>query len=129
MAFGRSSAAHLVSIVDIALAAGDLFAAARTVETFPASPERVQAAAAVAEQATRAGDRVLTARMVDLVAKPSAQATVWLVVAGAATGDLRRQSLAQAVRLDRWHAVVEAVVEEEPSAFEAIYREFEAVQD
>jgi hypothetical protein len=49
--------------------------------------------------------------------------------AAAGFGVFRRQAIATALRLTRWHEAVEAVVEDEPSAFGVILDEFTTVQD
>ncbi|MEU0886032.1 hypothetical protein ABZ345_46275 [Lentzea sp. NPDC005914] len=118
----------LESILDSAVAAGDLQAAAEAAQAMTETSHRVWAAAAVALRAVQDGDPDFALRMVDLVATPADQAFVWLSIAGASE-ELRSRAIVHAVRLIRWNAVVESVVEEMPSAREAILAEFEAVQD
>jgi phage gp37-like protein len=59
---------------------------------------------------------------------PTHDIAVWLATGGASE-ESRRRAVAHALRVARWDVVVEAVVQEEPSASEQIVAEFEAVQD
>ncbi|MFD9701273.1 hypothetical protein [Lentzea sp. NPDC059081] len=109
------------SVLDIALTAGDIRAAARMVPSRTDPTDRLRAAVAVARCTDE--PQVIT-QMVDLAGDPEGQASVWLAV----TGALRRRAIANAIRLARWHLVVEAVVEAEQTAFELVMAELEALR-
>lgn len=115
----------LISVVDIALSAGDL-ATARTVTDVE---DQLRMATDVAVRAVRHDDLALAARMAGLVKRPEKQAGVWLKAAAAGSGVFRDQAIATALRLTRWHEAVEVLGEAEPSAFGAILDEFTTVQD
>ncbi|MET8760162.1 hypothetical protein [Lentzea sp. NPDC004782] len=120
--------AALRSIMDGVLADGDLELAVRAAEAFSELSDGVQAFAAVARQAARAGDRAFAKRMLEHAGTPAGQAAVWLAIADG-DGELRRRAVANAIRLARWHAVVEHVIGDDKAAFESVFQEFEAVQD